>query len=368
MAETMTLKQFSENLQTLVNTDENVAALTMPIDFQDVSADTLQIVNEYETYLTNNDYENAYNLRKNNPVLETLILDATKLNYLQTLMLTSYEFAKGEKSAANMSYDATESQLKDENGELVTNVQDAIDVLDTSVNSTVQTELDKINETLDNTVEKLETDIQQSLNTVDQTLGIRFNETGEVVQIYKDGTWEDWLTYNHDGIIVVSEAKVILNKSDVSIGSEITGGWTPSGAFSAQAETSAGETDTKTTTAETNNMISMNSIKHIDVSYRFVSRSSQTSWTNNSSITLYLVNEVGEQIASAKAINSNKGNGSFTLSLNTNDIIGMCKIGYKLYSYGKNTEYSGTNSDGDYYYTQTNKTYVYIDKVALYTM
>lgn len=119
--ETLTLKQFADMLLSLTSTDENIGSLSVPIDFQDTSADTLAIENEYQKYLEENQFEQAVNFRKANPVLESRILDAFKLNYLQALMLAAFQFAKHEKSALNTLYDNSESGLVSKN------VQDATD-------------------------------------------------------------------------------------------------------------------------------------------------------------------------------------------------------------------------------------------------
>lgn len=123
MAETMTLEQFAKDLNSLVDSNENVAQLILPIDYQDTSEDTIQLENAYQTLLSQNRFGEAKALRDDNPILETRILDATKLNYLQTLMLTAYQYAKEERSAKNLLYDNTESKLGSDN------IQGAIDEL-----------------------------------------------------------------------------------------------------------------------------------------------------------------------------------------------------------------------------------------------
>ena len=176
MAE-LTLKDFAEKLSSLVATDENVAALTFPIDFQDVSAETLPKVNEYEGLLSKGQYEDAYNFRidPKNKDLESLILDATKLNYLQTLMLTSYEFAKGEKSAETTSYDNSVSGLD------AANVQDAIDSIceDIGINGGEGSISDKI-ENLENSHSNMSNSIDEINDTLITKLpfGFGIDENG----------------------------------------------------------------------------------------------------------------------------------------------------------------------------------------------
>ena len=198
---------------------------------------------------------------------------------------------------------------------------------------------------------KLKKDINSVDNRVTENLTIRFNESAEVVQIYKDGVWQDWLTINHDGIIVVSEAKVILNSSNVNTGSDVSGGWTPSGQFLA--------IDNTTLTSESNNMISLNNVKHIDFTYSFIDISNAGAITSNATFSAYVLDESGNKVLTSST-NSSKGNGTFTLSLNTSGLTGMYKIGYILDPYYLRiphetwNEYQGAR--------------VSISKIALYTM
>lgn len=120
---TLTLKQFAEMLSSLVVTDQDVGNLTIPIDFQDMSAETLKLENDYQKLLDENKFEDAVKFRKENPVLESRILDAYKLNYIQSLMITAFELAKSEKTATSTSFDNKNSGLSGS----PTNVQGAID-------------------------------------------------------------------------------------------------------------------------------------------------------------------------------------------------------------------------------------------------
>lgn len=381
MAETMTLKQFSENLQTLVNTDENVAALTMPIDFQDVSADTLQIVNEYETYLTNNDYENAYNLRKNNPVLETLILDATKLNYLQTLMLTSYEFAKGEKSAANMSYDNNTSGLTGET------VQTAIDEICDEIGmgsksegslseriENLETELNNLELTADNVsfnntnsdIDSLNVQgaIEELASTVSAT-SIRFNENnGEgVIQVYKNGIWIDFM--NFSGIILSSSGGTTIFKAgDTSIGKGITGGWSSSNYKTAK-------TSSSTISSTTNNFISLTGVTSIQVQGGFTSlyndaSGGKGSLSSSAYVGVQVLDSTGTIVKKRTVYASSSTSVTFTLDISDLEE-GMYQIKYIAYGWYKSTPQSAEDSNGVMqYWNMETGTQSTIKNISLY--
>ena len=107
-------------------------ALELPIDFQDVSIEDAALVNQYNAYLSAGEYQTAYDYRVKNPALEKYIYDAKKMNYLQSLALNAYVFAKGEKSAINTSYDNSETGIEADN------LQDAIDALWTINNSKIR--------------------------------------------------------------------------------------------------------------------------------------------------------------------------------------------------------------------------------------
>lgn len=120
---------------------EEELSLTVPIEFQDVSADDYPYVNEYNRLLasaqTNADTDEGYDAfvaaneyrTVNQEHIDKYVLDAKKLNILMTLVINAYMFAKGEKSATNTSYDNSIS------GASSTNVQDVIDECFQSVSS-----------------------------------------------------------------------------------------------------------------------------------------------------------------------------------------------------------------------------------------
>lgn len=98
--------------------------LIVPIDFKDVDSESLPYIDTYNGYLASKRYEDAYNYRlEHSDILEPLILDAKKLNIQQAIMINTYLYAKGERSAINLSYDNTKSQLESDN------LQGAVDEL-----------------------------------------------------------------------------------------------------------------------------------------------------------------------------------------------------------------------------------------------
>lgn len=117
----MTLKQFAEILKELVDTNENIGSLSFPIDFQDSSVETIEAENLYQEYLRNNQYDEAEKYRLEHPELESRIFDSAKANLLQTLGLTSFQYAKEERSASNLIYDNSETRIN------ANNLQDALD-------------------------------------------------------------------------------------------------------------------------------------------------------------------------------------------------------------------------------------------------
>lgn len=112
---------------------EEELSLTVPIEFQDVSADDYPYVNEYNRLLAsaqiNADTDEGYDAfvaaneyrTANQEHIDKYVLDAKKLNIIMTLVINAYMFTKGEKSATNTSYDNSMS------GASSTNVQDALD-------------------------------------------------------------------------------------------------------------------------------------------------------------------------------------------------------------------------------------------------
>lgn len=106
--------------------------LSVPIYVQDVTITDYPKVNEYNRLLSIQDYQGAYSYRTANPELEKYILDAKKINALIVYIMNAYEFSKMEKNASHTSYDSSKNKLK------ATNVQDAIDKLETEVPHTPQ--------------------------------------------------------------------------------------------------------------------------------------------------------------------------------------------------------------------------------------
>ena len=163
-------------------------------------------------------------------------------------------------------------------------------------------------------------------------------------------------------LIDVASGYVILNSSDSTTGSELTGGWNPE-SFYAGVSPSTGHTLSTTVTSQTSNLISLKDATSISITYRFVNAgSSSGQYTNSSSINVWVKDNEGTTVASTSAVNSSKGFGTFTLTINTASLTGSYQIGFTLYSWGQ--KWQGTSGDGSIY-KQTNCTHVYIDRVAL---
>lgn len=107
----MTIGELVEALDSL---GDEVKSLTFPIDFKDPSLEEMEIVDTYNTYLSNGDYATALEYRTSHPELESFIFDANKMNLLQTFVLTV-------QSALGTKYDNSMS------GSEATNVQEALD-------------------------------------------------------------------------------------------------------------------------------------------------------------------------------------------------------------------------------------------------
>lgn len=376
MAETMTLQQFAENLNNLVSSDENVAALTMPIDFQDVSSETLELVNTYETHLSNNDYTSAYEVRKDNPVLESLILDATKLNYLQTLMLTSYEFSKTEKTAKNTSYDNTTSGLE------ATNLQDAVDEISAEIGISEGSEgslSDRVDALEDKTSE-IDSNLPFKLG-IDQNGNYGYYKAGaDTVTPFKLGyedtpatatsaqlakgytAWVNGKLITGTAITVNTDSGyVILSSSNINTGKELTGGWTPSGEFG------VGTYGNETATVTSNNRIDLTNITSIQFNFSF---GILASYKNAEYITdypyfqCYLINTSGTKLKTQTIYAKNKtAGGSQIITINTSDLSGNYQIGYVCRSYWREEDRS--RPDGSTYEV-TYGAATNISRIALY--
>lgn len=112
-------------LRDIVDTfSEQDLDLIVPIDFKDADSESLPYINTYNGFLASKKYEEAYQYRlEHSDILEPLIIDAKKLNIQQAIMINTYLFAKGERSAENLIYNNTESGLTSDN------LQGAVDEL-----------------------------------------------------------------------------------------------------------------------------------------------------------------------------------------------------------------------------------------------
>lgn len=112
-------------LRDIVDTfSEQDLDLIVPIDFKDADSESLPYINTYNGFLASKKYEEAYQYRlEHSDILEPLIIDAKKLNIQQAIMINTYLFAKGERSAENLLYNNTESGLTSDN------LQGAVDEL-----------------------------------------------------------------------------------------------------------------------------------------------------------------------------------------------------------------------------------------------
>lgn len=130
-------------LRDIVNTfTEQELDLTIPLEYKDVDANSYPYVNQYNSYLSVGDYESAYNYRvENSAILEPLIHDAKKANTLLAIAINSYLFAKGEKTAANISFDNSFNS-----DVTATNVQDAIEALAGAAGTYITELYNKIND------------------------------------------------------------------------------------------------------------------------------------------------------------------------------------------------------------------------------
>lgn len=130
-------------LRDIVNTfTEQELDLTIPLEYKDVDANSYPYVNQYNSYLSVGDYESAYNYRvENSAILEPLIHDAKKANTLLALAINSYLFAKGEKTAANTSFDNSFNSYV-----TATNVQDAIECIAVAADTYITELYNKIND------------------------------------------------------------------------------------------------------------------------------------------------------------------------------------------------------------------------------
>lgn len=91
--------------------------LTVPIDFKNPTADTVEYVNHYNSLLASGDYQGAYDYRvANADILEPMIHDAKALNIQQAMMLNTYYAMKDIKSDNSKDVTLEEYQEIVENG------------------------------------------------------------------------------------------------------------------------------------------------------------------------------------------------------------------------------------------------------------
>ena len=112
-------------LRDIVNTfTEQELDMSIPIDFKNPTAETIEYANRYNALLAAGDWQAAYEYRMENAdILEPMIHDANALNRQQAMMINTYLFAKGGKTAENTSYDNTTSKLEGDN------IQEVIDII-----------------------------------------------------------------------------------------------------------------------------------------------------------------------------------------------------------------------------------------------
>lgn len=100
-------------LREIVDTfTEQELDMTVPFDFKNPTNENIEYVDHYNKLIADGKYEDAMVYRKEHTELESLIYDANTLNRQQALMINTYLFAKGERSAANIFYDNAESGAK----------------------------------------------------------------------------------------------------------------------------------------------------------------------------------------------------------------------------------------------------------------
>lgn len=104
-------------LRDIVNTfTEQELDMTIPFDFKNPTNETIEYVDHYNQLLANGNYQEAMEYRKQNAdILEPLIYDANALNRQQAMMINTYLFARGERSASNIIYDNTLSGAQSDN-------------------------------------------------------------------------------------------------------------------------------------------------------------------------------------------------------------------------------------------------------------
>lgn len=179
---------------------EEELSLTVPIEFQDVSADDYPYVNEYNRLLasaqTNADTDEGYDAfvaaneyrTANQEHIDKYVLDAKKLNILMTLVINAYMFAKGEKSATNTSYDNSISKF------ISDNVQDAIDEL-------YKTKLDLVGGTLTG-------DLLATTIIADKIYGAVWNDYAEWFEkenIFDNFEAGDICAWGNKGVVLAEE-------------------------------------------------------------------------------------------------------------------------------------------------------------------
>lgn len=100
-------------LRELISTfTEQELDMTVPFDFKNPTADTIEYANKYNAYLAVGDYQGAYEYRvANADILEPMIHDAKALNKQQAIMINTYLAVKDVKS--DNSKDVTLEEYED---------------------------------------------------------------------------------------------------------------------------------------------------------------------------------------------------------------------------------------------------------------
>lgn len=208
-------------LRELINTfTEQELDLIVPIDFQDVSADDYELVNEYNAYLANGNFDAALQFRNANAdVLDKYIFDAKKMNMLQSMVINAYLFAKDEKAAKYSSYDNSNTGLEADN------VQEAIDETFRTVNNTIETNVAELNENAAKTPQDLNIVAYTVTGAAEATTSLKDGEITEIAlkQETKTSDNEEFIA-NEDGGIRIYEYGWYLISASAYIKSDAANG------------------------------------------------------------------------------------------------------------------------------------------------
>lgn len=213
-------------LKDIVNTfTEEELNLTVPIDFQDVDQDHYDLVNEYNTYLSNGNYAAALNLRNNNTELDKYIFDAKKMNMLQSMVINAYLFAKDEKSAKYTQYDDTNTKFG------ATNVQAAIENMDKKMDSNLKT----IEKKMPSEPQDVNIIVCTSTGTSDTTTTLADGVITKIpltqMQAESPSDGNDFMEINKNGEFEISERGWYLISASTYMVSDKTDGYITRGVF-----------------------------------------------------------------------------------------------------------------------------------------